>query len=84
MMRRREQKILDRLKQRAALVRPGFLRSFGIEPHELGCSSETCPACDGGGTVFRLRPDPLAPIDRDRQLDPSAMPPSPAIGDPTP
>jgi len=57
-MRRREQKILDRLKQRAALVRPAFLRSFGVEPHELGCSQETCPACDGSGTVFRLRPDP--------------------------
>jgi hypothetical protein len=74
MMRRREQKILDRLKQRAALVRPAFLRSFGIEPHELGCSQETCPACDGSGAVFRLRPDPLRQVDRERELDPAPAP----------
>jgi len=68
-MRRREQKILDRLRQRETIVRPAFLRSFGIEPHELGCSSETCPACDGGGTVFRLHPDPRQEVDRDRPLN---------------
>jgi len=53
-MRRREQKILERLKQREAIVRPGFLRSFGVKAHEIGSTEEPCPACDGGGT--RLSP----------------------------
>jgi hypothetical protein len=55
-MTHRDARLLARLKEQAAIVRPQLLRRFGLEPCDA--SPEPCPACDGSGLVFRLRPNP--------------------------
>ena len=58
-MTRRDARLFARLKEHAAIVRPQLLKRFGLAPHEA--SPEPCPACDGGGLVFRLRPNESPP-----------------------
>ena len=55
-MTRRDARLFARLKAHATIVRPQLLKRFGLAPHEA--SPEPCPACDGGGVVFRLHPNP--------------------------
>jgi len=55
-MTRRDARLFARLKAGAAIVRPQLLHRFDLEPRDA--SPEPCPACDGGGLVFRLRPNP--------------------------
>jgi hypothetical protein len=58
-MTRRDARLLARLKEHAAIVRPQLLRRFGLAPRDA--SPEPCLACDGGGLVFRLRPNESPP-----------------------
>ena len=55
-MTHRDARLLARLKEHAAIVRPGLVRQLKLQPNET--TPEPCPACDGGGLVFRLRPNP--------------------------
>ncbi len=55
-MTHRDARLLARLKEHAAIVRPQLLRRFGLEPRDA--TEEPCPACDATGRVWRLRPDP--------------------------